>query len=407
MRVAVVGLGLAGLRTMDLLAQAGVQAHGFEARARLGGRIETVREPNDVVFDAGAEWIDADHDRVIALCSELGVALESPRPTARTYFDADGHCVPTADFDGAWAKVDALARERCATPDPAWDAIGVDVFLDELALSATERALVDAHIRSDEGEDPERVGAVGWLEGYRHYLSRGPGVMSAHRVAGGSDRLIDALACRVPGARLGCPLRALTESTLGVTLTFDDAEVEFDRVVLALPAPLVERLTFTPPRPPRVCEWGRAIKVVWQFEEDWWSGGPFEDAMFAGMLQQTWDAGRGQEPVLAAYCCGSAAETWLSQPDPAHAAWQELARHAPDARRGAVRSWVAAWPTDPWALGGFSFAGLGAPPGPGWATPHGRTHFAGEHTAAWSGFLEGALESAERVAREVLADGTL
>ncbi|MFO0370474.1 MAG: FAD-dependent oxidoreductase [Armatimonadota bacterium] len=31
----------------------------------------------------------------------------------------------------------------------------------------------------------------------------------------------------------------------------------------------------------------------------------------------------------------------------------------------------------------------------------GRIHFAGEATAAWFGFIEGALESAERVAKEL------
>ena len=34
--------------------------------------------------------------------------------------------------------------------------------------------------------------------------------------------------------------------------------------------------------------------------------------------------------------------------------------------------------------------------------PEGRVHFAGEHTSAWMGWMEGALESAERVAREVM-----
>jgi monoamine oxidase len=31
-----------------------------------------------------------------------------------------------------------------------------------------------------------------------------------------------------------------------------------------------------------------------------------------------------------------------------------------------------------------------------------RIFFAGEHTSSWVGFLEGALESAERVVREVI-----
>jgi monoamine oxidase len=35
--------------------------------------------------------------------------------------------------------------------------------------------------------------------------------------------------------------------------------------------------------------------------------------------------------------------------------------------------------------------------------PEGRIHFAGEHTSSWMGWMEGALESGERAAREILA----
>jgi monoamine oxidase len=36
------------------------------------------------------------------------------------------------------------------------------------------------------------------------------------------------------------------------------------------------------------------------------------------------------------------------------------------------------------------------------STPQGRLHFAGEHTSAWMGWMEGALQSGERAAREIL-----
>jgi monoamine oxidase len=41
---------------------------------------------------------------------------------------------------------------------------------------------------------------------------------------------------------------------------------------------------------------------------------------------------------------------------------------------------------------------------PALAAPEGRVSFAGEHTSAWMGWMEGALESAERAAREVVAE---
>ena len=68
-------------------------------------------------------------------------------------------------------------------------------------------------------------------------------------------------------------------------------------------------------------------------------------------------------------------------------------------------SWLDCWADDPWAQG--SYAALR----PGQWTRYwgelgraeGAVHFAGEHTSTYSqGYLDGAVESGERAAREVL-----
>jgi monoamine oxidase len=37
------------------------------------------------------------------------------------------------------------------------------------------------------------------------------------------------------------------------------------------------------------------------------------------------------------------------------------------------------------------------------ARPEEHVHFAGEHTSSWMGWMEGALESGDRAAREILS----
>ena len=54
--VVVVGAGVAGLAASRLLVEAGVPVRVLEARDRIGGRIETVREQG-VTLDLGASWI--------------------------------------------------------------------------------------------------------------------------------------------------------------------------------------------------------------------------------------------------------------------------------------------------------------------------------------------------------------
>lgn len=84
---------------------------------------------------------------------------------------------------------------------------------------------------------------------------------------------------------------------------------------------------------------------------------------------------------------------------------EELHRLRP-ASEGKVRvTHVQTWTTDPNALGAYAFFGPGQIRAfqASMALPAGRVHFAGEHTATRHAGMEGALESAERVAREVIA----
>ena len=119
MRVGVVGMGPAGLRTMMLLEAKGYSVTGFEARERVGGRLKTVHH-DDAWYEAGGEWIDADHDRVLSLLLELGQSTEaSPSGNAWAYFE--GRRAHRAEFERELsADMDAFelaADELCIDLD--------------------------------------------------------------------------------------------------------------------------------------------------------------------------------------------------------------------------------------------------------------------------------------------------
>jgi monoamine oxidase len=65
-----------------------------------------------------------------------------------------------------------------------------------------------------------------------------------------------------------------------------------------------------------------------------------------------------------------------------------------------------AWERYPWTRGSYALFKPGQYSAFNGAldTPEGRVHFAGEHTsAAWQGYLNGAVESGQRAGREVAA----
>src|SRR5262249_39769839 len=61
------------------------------------------------------------------------------------------------------------------------------------------------------------------------------------------------------------------------------------------------------------------------------------------------------------------------------------------------------WDEDEWARGAYTWFRPGQMTSllPHIARPEGRVHFAGEHASNWPGWMQGALEAGNRVAREI------
>jgi monoamine oxidase len=426
MRIGIVGAGFAGLRTAMLLEKAGIHVELFEARNRVGGRLQTVNEGNGAVYEAGGEWIDGDHHRILNLFAELGLEPTSPGewPKRIVYGGKESsEALLWSDAMEDDIRVESAAREMCRDlREPPWkntevpelDRRTLGEFLAEHTQSDRGLWYVTAKYRSDEGDDPERIGLLGWLAGYMHYLDRDGDstVMSAHRFPGGAssvcEQMLGALRC---SSSFGTPLTRIRQDNGQVHLEFENGAATFDRVILTLPPPALERVCFDTALPVEkrcaieACQMSRAIKIVWEFSEPWWKEFEWGGSMLCdGPVQQTWEGALGEAPILSSYICGDRACDWLSLGDPVNAGVYELAKMFPQAAKTFKRGWVHNWICDPYALGAFSHLA------PGYvlehmehiSTPEGRLHFAGEHTGTFTGFIEGALESAERVTQEIL-----
>jgi monoamine oxidase len=406
-----------------LLEQAGVTVSLFEARKRLGGRIHTVKK-GKAVYDAGGEWLDADHYRCLSLLDELD--LEVDRKTGwpgKVRFNGK-ECWENTLWNEALEdelRVEATAREMCRDLDPLpwknshhreWEARTLADFLRENTSSKAGLFWVWARYRSDEGDDPERISLLGWLCGYLHYINRDSDAMSQYRLPHGMGAMIDGMAARINAKpHIGTVLKRIHQDSESVRLQFDTHEVEVDRVIVTIPPPALEQVVFEPALSGakrcsiEACRMSQAIKIVWEFDHAWWRDQEWNGSLLCdGPIQQVWEATRGGTPVLAAYVCGDDARRWISELDPVEASVKALIQMYPIAEKHFVRGWVHNWLADPFSQGAFSHLA------PGYvldfmqfiAPPEGRVHFAGEHTSIRTGFIEGALESAERVVQEIL-----
>lgn len=466
--VAIIGSGTAGLVTAWRLANAGIACEIFESSGRTGGRMFTLRDftPEGQFCELGGELVDSGHTDLIKLCEELGVGIQRLRPegdAASDIYDVGGKprlagdlLDPTAQT-GAFIPVAArIAADQASLldADDNWtaralelDALPLSKYLESLA-SSTERWVIDLlsmayhaeyGIPVDEQSSLNLVDLIG-TESTGEFAIFGDSD-EAHRIAGGSSTLPDALVSRLAVAPLAERVQINLRHELaniaheggGFRLTFRNenkpaVERSFTRVVLALPFTRLREvkglggLGLSADKMKVINELGYGVNsklMVGTTSRPWREqllgiNSPLTGTIYSDRgFQVVWDTSAGQEGtggVLTNFITGAAAKSEESAV--LGTLESALASLSPDLA-AALNTKVRAsffWPNHPHTKASYagplvgqytSFADHAAK-----AELNNRLFFAGEHTSATSqGFMNGAVESGERVAREVIAAG--
>jgi monoamine oxidase len=442
-RVAIVGAGLAGLTCAYRLHRRGIGCTLYEAHSsRVGGRCWTAREfAGGQTAEHGGEFIDTVHHRIRALARELDLTLDDlevaarkrpglhprlflagrPRRFADVY--RDQHLI------GALAHADArrigsFRWDRAGRAARALDATSAAEWLDRALPDRSHpllRLAVEQFMAEEYGLDVERLSAISML---LEFGGLGPESDERFHVHGGNDQLAWGLAERLPAGtlQLDRPLRALRRRGSSYVLSFEGtaAEARADIVVLCLPFPALRRVDLgragLGARKRRCIEelgMGTDAKLLLQFRRrlsdyDRWNGEFYDEEI------DTWRSStdeRGRRSLLTVYSGGSygAAQRGPTSHGPApHERVREtlgrISRSVPGiAGEWDGDAWLDHWASDPWTHG--SYAAFEPGQFTRWwgfvGRPEGRLLFGGEHTAlAAQGFLEGAVRSGERCAKE-------
>jgi monoamine oxidase len=239
-----------------------------------------------------------------------------------------------------------------------------------------------------------------------------------------------ALAERLDGrVRYHTEVRKLIHRANGVTVTVRDAtgqhEINADHCVCTLPFPLLREIEIAPAfsheKMEAIHQYGLIdlARVAMQTKTRFWR----HDALGAlgglNMVGTDTDFGRvwntsalqpdAQRGMLQAYMVDRQATAFAQIPAEERVArcLRGLSEFLPQLPAEVAASYVKVWSEDPWQRGAI------ASPRPHqfhWIWPaarkaEGRVHFGGEHTSVWFGFMNGALESGERCAREIISAG--
>ncbi|MCW1430307.1 flavin monoamine oxidase family protein [Novosphingobium sp. JCM 18896] len=443
-RVAIVGGGLAGLIALRDLRKAGVEATLYEARSRLGGRVSTYHG-GPVPADDGGQFINGDHDDVLALAREHRLELIDRVPLAGRTLLVDSYCrVLTEEqlVEDLRPLATAIAADAAAIDADdgalaALDAISVSQYLDRHhnLVKPYVRALMEATMRTEFGQDPSQASAVQLIWNLPQVSGRQLRVIGSSDerfvLKGGSGTLIEALApdlmAHVHTAHV---LEAVRPSGAGARLRFANGKVvEAERVIVTVPAPLLRTIDFGGMLPPLWQSYaaeidnGRNEKLNAAYHGKPWEGsmGRAGDVWpLAGGFAEGWDATTvAGDTGLMTFFMGGAQCAASTRYDAASLRrdFETVVASAVPGLTQAATTWQRRtnWTNDRFARGSYAcfrpgqltrYAGLFWLEEGGKAVQSpvvGPLIFAGEHLSdAWPGFMNGGAQTGRLAAQAVL-----
>ena len=315
-------------------------------------------------------------------------------------------------FEKALGPALRLAQDRSTWPPAALagaDRLTVGEFVAGKGLSA----------RRDRGAWGSRAfGHASALEAIT-VISNGHSGKQLHKIVGGNDQLPKAFATRLADRILySAPVRRIEQDATGVAAIYtqDGAarRVTADKLICAIPLTVLRHVEIAPPLSPskaRVVNetaYGSLSKVTFQVNQRYWLGEGLNGFATTDTPGEIWSIAHdrpGSRGLLQLYLQGPASQlaSKMSEDERIRYAIEQVERVFPGLRPHVELTHSQCWDNDPWAAGATRLMDVGQVTAfhSEARRPEGHVHFAGEHTSTWFAFMNGAIESGSRAAREV------
>ena len=434
--VLVLGAGMAGLTAALALLRRGHSVTVIEYQNRVGGRLISLPLKSGQFSELGGGHFRSNMPYTLNYIRAFGLPVLSVNDGLPRYM-FDGKTGMAAD-PASWPW-DLTGEERSVSVAASLNRylfrLGLDTdtvldarWPDPAMLAKLDNVTLENLIRTVGASDAfcKLLGAHGGLfTGGSQALSIIPdlayhfGDQSVFRIAGGNERLPQVVAAAIGPERivLNAPVRAIDQSGSQVLVTVADGRVfKGDAVVSTIPFTMMPDIAVKPGwslgkmRMFREMEWDKTVKVVVQTRTPSWlahnvHGWPMAggDRPWERLIDITGNEQGGHGNAFF-YLNGSNADAVLALKPEERAAHviAQFRTDMPDIIDEVITSTAFAWSEQPWIKGSFGSTPIGG----GWmikewTTPEGHIHFAGDFTTLKTGWVEGAIESGLRAARQI------
>ena len=357
-KIIIIGAGIAGLSAGYELTALGHEVTILEARARPGGRIQTLREPftDGLYAEAGAARIPDNHDLTLKYVKLFGLPLEPMYPS----------------------KMSAVLAERRGVKR-----VSMDDFTRELGHS----------FGADMGSAAARYS----------------------KIKGGNDQLPKAFAERLASKiQYKSPVVRIEQDASSARVFFTrDGKPEVlaaDRILCTVPFTLLRNIQLPAQFPAnkikaiREINYDNVSRVYLQTKGRLWEerglNGFGVTKERAEVWHPTWNQ-PGPRGMLMIYARPMLSDHIASMKDSERLnfAIKQVEQLLPDMRENFETGTSKCWNEDEWARGAWGVANLQTLML--FAQPEGRIHFAGEHLSALPSWMQGALASSAVAIKQI------
>ncbi len=446
--VVVIGGGLAGLVAAYELKRQGHRPMVLEAQHRVGGRVHTLRSFAPGLYaEAGAMRIPRAHGLTLAYCDRFGLPMRPflmGNPVGLVHVRGTRVTLAEANAQPSSLGFRVAESEHGRTADDLWEeAIGP---MRRAVEAEGPAAWVDIVSRYDQYSVHEFLRARGWSDGAIEYYAvmnfveadlhnavvevlredLGGAYLDMQTIDGGMDTLPRAFFAELQDEiRLGAEVFAIGQDPDGVTVHYKTeamrSHVRADFAVCTLPFPVLRTVEVTPEFSPakrraiRQLNYHASTKIlfgvrerIWETEDGILGGATVTDLPVRRLNYPPPDPTTSRGVLLASYTWGQDALQWgaMDEETRLEEALDDVSRIHPRIREVYETGASHAWYGDRWARGAFALFA------PGQQSelhedilrPEGRILFAGEHCSLYHAWIQGALESGIRAARQIHED---